>query len=61
MAINVMGTLKAMPIGWEHARVFLFSETRGTSLRNTASSLTELGMLFHINKTAEGYRVWRER
>ncbi len=56
-----MGTLKAMPIGWEHARVFLFSETRGTSLRNTASSLTELGMLFHINKTSEGYRVWRER
>lgn len=56
--INVRGTLRSMAIGRDYA--IRFRDVRGTSLRQSASLLKEVGMVFHVSKDEDGYLVWRE-
>lgn len=54
--LNVRGTLRAMQRG---SSVILYN-VRGSSLRQSASVLREVGMQFRVNKTEGGYKVTRE-
>lgn len=54
--LNVRGTLRAMQVG---ASLILYN-VRGSSLRQSASVLREVGMQFRVNKTDNGYKVTRE-
>ena len=56
--VNLMGTLKGMKVG--QVIELTFEQARGTTLRNTASILKELGNgKFNINKTEAGFKVTR--
>lgn len=42
------------------ANAIILTGVRGQSLRQAACLLREVGMVFHVNKVGDGYRVWKE-
>lgn len=56
--VNVRGTLRLMKAG--EANAIILTGVRGQSLRQAACLLREVGMVFHVNKVGDGYRVWKE-